>query len=505
MATISEVIPDLELPERVRMGDEPVFMKPSEGDPLPNLMTILSMIPLAKKVMTESGVLLENYGENSEWWRGASVGTSTDRPELDWNASQEEEEEHKAFIRSQDDLELLWETQRLMAFMHGSERLYGSVQALANLPAMENSPEVSTDVEPIDNMDKFLMGWSHAMQIHTDDPEAQLFRIEIGTKGGDVAAWVIDLGIDPDAGGNSLYDKLDWMLWYQYEDNTLDEEKEEEEDTASKSPHTDMALWRAPPILVMRVRSMRQLGVPLDVEVPATLWLDRYMAENKDAAKKMRSDALRIRRSIRRIDERIDKLEMVGGQRHKQTRQWVNAEEGGVPTALELLGTSIAYLDQKKVAEESDDANPLSPLSGGDDLDFERDLLTDTQHAKALADKLRDLKNKLETELVNLKQQKAELHEESEKVHSLLKPADTIVEDWTASGPMDTEDGEESSRNVRSAEPQQPKYKYSLRGVSVNSRNVCLRLGGEGDWPQWHRINWEVDQDVVRQVSINYE
>lgn len=123
-----------EAADRKRPDGSPAFLKPSPaGHRLPALLKILHVIPMAREALLNKSCLLPDYGCDSTWWDGTAIKrlriVNVDREDSDI---------------SNDDV--IYETQRLMAFLDDTKRAYGSIDALASNDAIsrDNSDKIET-------------------------------------------------------------------------------------------------------------------------------------------------------------------------------------------------------------------------------------------------------------------------------------------------------------------------------------------------------------------------
>ena len=116
-----EILLDPEPAERKRDLNVPAFLKPSvDNHRLGALLTIYHEIPLLREVFLNRGVTQVNYGHDNEWWAGKAI-------EVPYISGSEPDERE----------ELIYELQRLMAFLDKTDRSYGSTDALANLSTVK--------------------------------------------------------------------------------------------------------------------------------------------------------------------------------------------------------------------------------------------------------------------------------------------------------------------------------------------------------------------------------
>lgn len=125
--------------DRKRPDGSPAFLKPSPaGHRLPAVLKILHAIPMAREALLNRSCLLPDYGCDKTWWDGTAIKRLR-IVNVDMEDSQ----------TSNDDI--IYETQRLMAFLDDSTRAYGSTDALAN------NDTISRDNS--DKIDTFLKTW----------------------------------------------------------------------------------------------------------------------------------------------------------------------------------------------------------------------------------------------------------------------------------------------------------------------------------------------------------
>lgn len=117
--------------ERKRPPDgAPAFLRPSFSSYyLGGALSILHTIPRARDSFLVRSVLLPDYGRNSKWWSGEKIGFSR-AVDLDGPSFSVPDAE-----------EIIHELQRLMAFLGGTNRAYGSVDVLAELPKIRDQEQ----------------------------------------------------------------------------------------------------------------------------------------------------------------------------------------------------------------------------------------------------------------------------------------------------------------------------------------------------------------------------
>jgi hypothetical protein len=118
-----EVAREVPPQERKRQPGSPAFLKPSAASyNLANVLTILHSIPRAREAFLSRPHVLQNYRHRPDWWSGEKIETLRVINVDGYEASSCEAEDEIA------------EIQRLMAFLDGTDRAYGTVDVLSAMP-----------------------------------------------------------------------------------------------------------------------------------------------------------------------------------------------------------------------------------------------------------------------------------------------------------------------------------------------------------------------------------
>ncbi|PYI26237.1 ubiquitin interaction motif protein [Aspergillus indologenus CBS 114.80] len=270
-----EIIISPDPTERKRREDEPAFIRPSqESTHLGGLVTILHSIPLAREALLLRNRSLPNYGHDSQWWNGQPINlpkivtmSEAHEGDTDWD-------------------DIIYEAQRLVAFLDTTTRAFGSPDALASLQCISQHDRDSA-------VSRFLEAWQEAAI--RADPGNQLGTIfsTTGYNGPMPAEGMMEqkefhlleplVEHDP---GQTLYDVLDRAFWCDRQDQPLEE----------------VWLETLAEVLVMKLESSQK---PLDVIVPTVFYADRYMANSRDAARDFRTRRLQAYGKIDKLDKAI--------------------------------------------------------------------------------------------------------------------------------------------------------------------------------------------------------
>ncbi|KAF2841555.1 hypothetical protein M501DRAFT_1055683 [Patellaria atrata CBS 101060] len=408
-ASSYEVIEDLPVHYRRRVTGEPVILKPlGTPDFLPNLLSILVHIPAARELLQRCGPgLKDDYGENSTWWTGSPI--------QNWDPIHLEDEP-----TYDPEFDLLVETQRLMAFLVHTDRSYGSAEALSNLRAL-------TDVDmhnPKSLSDRFLIAWEIA--VSTLSPEANFRHLfhsvaEQSTKdqSNNVDFWCVDCTLDNTPSGPtwSLYDAMDNHIW------GIDMDGKAED---------NIALKELADVLIIRLNQPDSSATKLNMNIPASWYVDRYLADNVTVTKDMRRQMAKCRDVINQIEEKQHKMQTY---RHPET--------GKATDALLLLKTAMsAFQDVKYKPVNSE--NQLIEVDN-----------TDSQQA-ALDAHNADVIKQLEYIYENVERKVEMLNLEKERVRATLDSISKIL----------TKPSDDPSL--------MPEHIYTLRGVSTSPRITYL-------------------------------
>lgn len=270
------VHPDPE--ERMRRG-LPAFLRPSKNvDSLGALLTILHAIPLAREALLSRDKLIPDYGYHPHWWNGTRIHAPSPSPSADGaNPTMDAPDE------------VLLETQRLMAFLDGTKRSYGSVDALANLLSARRDA-------PRNFLPEFLIKWQlAACPLDEDRRSGSIFESAIHRKfsisDADPTLLLFpnaDLSFEVDR-ADTLYDVIDTNLWPDTPDNRAHE------------------AWMdtVAPVFIMRLSTRSTSDEPIGVKIPPVWYPDRYMESNKEFTQQLRTYRLEAEAELERLEKLI--------------------------------------------------------------------------------------------------------------------------------------------------------------------------------------------------------
>ena len=348
-----EIFPNPSADSRRRHPGAPAFIKPSpQGSYLPALVTILQAIPFAREALLARDLLLEDYGQSSDWWKGRAIPTSSQLL-LDG-------EEHERML----DSSLIHECQRLMAFLELTERAYGNAEVLGDANLVEG-----TDRQP----HRFLGDWRQTISLlQPDNPHADMFLtryrcldpVTARSIHPDQLMPIIDLTITEPSG--DLYRSLDHALWGSLNFG----------DTAE-------AFLEFGDVLTFRVERgpdrTGSIGSGVDIEIPEHIYVDRYLRENAGRMRDLRVEMAQVEESKRRLSDRQARLRRVEKP----------AAGAGTLDAGQLHEVLKPYLTQADVDYLSNDANADGPANTANGITPEQAELFDiAKELQAVADRV---------------------------------------------------------------------------------------------------------------------
>ncbi|RAH44397.1 uncharacterized protein BO95DRAFT_366309 [Aspergillus brunneoviolaceus CBS 621.78] len=264
-----EIIISPDPTDRKRREDEPAFIRPSqESTHLGGLVTILHSIPLAREALLLRNRALPNYGHDSQWWNGQPINlpkivtmSEAHEGDTDWD-------------------DIIYEAQRLVAFLDTTTRAFGSPDALASLQCISQHDRDSA-------VSRFLEAWQEAAVRADQGNQLGTIFSTTGYNGPEEDMMeqkefhLLEPLVEHDP-GQTLYDVLDRAFWCDRPDQPLEE----------------VWLETLAEVLVMKLESSQK---PIDVIVPPVFYADRYMANSRDVAREFRTRRLQAY-------EKIDKL-----------------------------------------------------------------------------------------------------------------------------------------------------------------------------------------------------
>lgn len=247
--TASEYIADPIPSQRQREEGQPAILKPSPRfNYFPAMLTILHSIPQFRNALLSPAVTQDDYWVGEEWWKGNPVGRARIVDDtLGWDEAY--------------GLDVIYETQRLMAFLDNTDRAYTTIESMLDTDAWKQL-ETPFLQDPDDDMLKFLLLWSEAYAKHNPGFEMDGVLRSVVNAQQQVKSFVLDSTVTKRVGRDTdVYDVLDETFFPNSE---------------GKAHITDISN-----VLIIRMEGAKQDTNELGCRVPATLYVDRYLEKNK--------------------------------------------------------------------------------------------------------------------------------------------------------------------------------------------------------------------------------
>ncbi|KAL4800215.1 hypothetical protein BDV19DRAFT_172814 [Aspergillus venezuelensis] len=416
--------------DRKKQAEEPPFIRPSQDSlHLHGLLTILHSIPLAREALLLRNNVLSNYGKDAQWWNGQPINLpkvvtidQAQYDDTDWD-------------------DILYESQRIIAFLDSTNRAFGSADALAGLRSMSTYSSENS-------VCKFLESWQEAaVRADSGNPLTTVFSsmaykqppqldenmaVDEFESPIDKEFFTLEPTVEP-VHGQTLYDVLDGTMWA----DSLGEELD------------DVWLEHVADILTIQLDAAHTANA-VDVKVPATFYPDRYLASCRDIAREYRLQRLEIREDVLKLQNLMDRIS-------------VPKATPGIPSRIVLEKAADAAV-----------ALASEPES------------TESNSARQIASQLHEISRKIEDKLKELGTRQREA-EETLRSYSkyLTEPSDT---------PGEPPVHKYTLRGVCT----EPHVTYVLR------RNPPTETDPNPTGYQWWRLSFSVDDAKARHVQTRH-
>ncbi|KAL4778061.1 ubiquitin interaction motif protein [Aspergillus varians] len=433
---------------RKKKAAEPAFIRPTQDSlHLSGLLTILHSIPLAREALLLRTRVLSNYGRDGQWWNGQPINL----PKI--------VTVHEAQDGDTDWDDILYETQRIIAFLDSTNRAFGSADVLAGLKCM-----ATFDAES--GVSKFLEAWQEAaVYADTGNPLATIFSstaykrppMEVDTPNAEHVVSMdddFDTPIDKEfftlepyfepVQGQTLYDVLDDIMWSDSPGESLD----------------DVWLEHVADILTIRLDSVDATAKAVDVKIPTVFYPDRYLASCREIAREYRLQRLQIREDFFRLRALMDRISRPQGSTTGITSREV----------LEKAASAVATLTPQSSTECDATTAEESTAS------VQQIALQLKAVSQKIEDKLKDLEARQQQAMASLKSYSRYLTEPS------TIPGDPPVHKYTLRG-VCTE----------------PHVTYVLRRNILSSDDSPESNPSDGY--QWWRLSFSVDDSKSSEVQ----
>ena len=302
-----EILLNPEPIDRKRQPNTPAFFKtPSKSHRLSALMKILHAIPMAREALLNRTQTLQDYGYEKDWWDGTPVKVLR-IVNMDADG------------RKIGDDDVIYETQRLMAFLDETDRAYGSTNVLAGVEGV--------GLQDDGKASSFMNIWL-AVTARYGSSLASVFDT-VGTKldpsdpedarSEHLPYLTVRVDSETSGKGLTLYEALDHILW--------GDAKEDDE----------IYFERVGDVVTLEVNNQVENVPGLGVEIPPIWYADRYLPSHKQEARDMLARKAAVTSQLRK-EEKLQ----IGISRFRQS------VGGAEVDAAKLLAKAIAYFERKK-------------------------------------------------------------------------------------------------------------------------------------------------------------
>ncbi|EWC47820.1 hypothetical protein DRE_03020 [Drechslerella stenobrocha 248] len=376
-----EIFLDPSPSERKRTPDQPAFLRPSTGSgSLGPLLTILHSIPASRETLLQRDNILENYGENDHWWSGHVIQLPRVVVEDDPDPIPSE-----AF-------EVIRESQRLMAFLTGTDRAYGTAESLGSIPSIFD-PNSGTIVT------KYFQALRDSLEIIYDKPgartplQSKAVRVSPGMEPNFQVFEVADLTISSSMieQGGSLYDALDALFW---------------EDGLDGTDGTETYAEYLGDVFTLQLRVEDNEHRPCGIQIPAVMHLDRYTEKFKGEMTKMRKEKVVIQSQIDALMEKEQMIRLYSPM-SQPTRNL---------DMVKVLNATKKYFEQS--------SNPNLLITEGDVAAEER-----VKRCSEAAKQLAEIETRIQQKIAGLKAQRDALRDKLDNLKAIFTSPTNTLED----------------------------------------------------------------------------
>lgn len=262
---------------RKRSPEVPVFLGSRQDNALRrrhrlgNLMMVLHEIPAARNFFLLLEGASPSYGNNNQWWRGDPIRPSLDTTLDDWSTN---------------DVHLVDELQRLVAFLDSTDRSYGTADGLCLTTSLK---DVSWD--PVVRFYESLFNSSNTDEIPRMWTKVVIELSESRSRPQEFAILEFRVSNDTPDFLRNLYGQWDFIFWLT------------QENALSKCPNEDVdqiASIQVP----SQVLTIRVATEGPRIEMPETLYIDRYLEANLGLARATQRKMLRMWKAIEVANEK---------------------------------------------------------------------------------------------------------------------------------------------------------------------------------------------------------
>ncbi|KAI4260280.1 MAG: hypothetical protein LQ352_000402 [Teloschistes flavicans] len=402
--TAKEILLNPEANFRRRLAEAPAFLRPSPArHRLPGLIKILHTVPAAREALLCRECLQTQYDHHNEWWDGVPI--------------QSAQIVHSEEVHDKHSQDVIYECQRLMAFLDETKRAYGSSEALSTLPGIRECNGDSVIRE-------FLDTWCDAVMCHSRSaPMARIFQSRgIRTRGGDQDTedtTILDLSVDESSfeSGQTLYETMDSILWPNWD---------------GSDPEHEVFLDKVADVFIVRISRRDDTAKSLDIKFPPVWYSDRYRKSSQPRIRQTLADRAAIKKEMDELDARKARVSAL-----KSTIQ-----PGKSVEINRLLHIAQQYFE-KSATYQGTPGNPVSSVG-------EDDGVPRMERYNRIAEELKLLSERVARKLRTFEESKDKAREQLRELSKLFTEPSDDVED-------------------------SPRDRYTLRGVCADVDTVYVQ------------------------------
>ncbi|KAI4208017.1 MAG: hypothetical protein LQ346_000181 [Caloplaca aetnensis] len=431
-STANEVIPSPEPKDRRRQPSTPAFLRPSlAGHRLPGVVKILHAIPAAREALLSRNLVSNDYGHQNEWWDGAIIESPRiTHDEADLQTSSKD---------------IIYESQRLMAFLDDTERAYGSSEALSNLPGIREHQDDTV-------IKSFINTWEAAAAHHNSASHfSNIFRsrgtriLQGGDSHEDISIVELDLTGQHPEPGLTLYDSMDAFLWPDWDGTEHDQQ---------------VFFEKVADVFIVHATRTEDTMKGIDITIPPVWYSDRYRQPSQPRVQQMLAEKAAVRKEIEGLNAR-----------KRKASEFKRRHQGGESMEVDRL-LEVARQHMEKSVEFG--MNSQQAQAAASDSQQDPTLEAYSRIAKQLKTLSDRVTGKLQV-----------FEESKERARSRLRELSELFTEPS---------------NVPG---ESPRDRYTLRGICADPHTVyvqertnpqseenLLDLKGEAEW-QWWRLNFE--------------
>ncbi|CAK7209501.1 hypothetical protein SBRCBS47491_000465 [Sporothrix bragantina] len=463
---------------RMRAEGTPAFLRSrqtgQDASTLSALLTVLHAIPLARNSFLAAGEQPVTYGQNSEWWKGGRIDP-TGVPEPDQTMrlnsvinvdSDEDIGYEQPSLGSEGARELIDEIHRLMAFLDSTTRAYGTADRVADSRMVRDCYGIDTDQKLFEALRRLALP-AVERTFYSNVQLLAIMDLKSPTRSESYA--ILDIKVDSETGANGplsastdLYSAMDNLYWEDLYRFYPGQQRVAVEDS-------NMAIIsRIAPVQILHLNVTPNQDAPKNFDVPAVLYPDRYLGENKDRAVELQLKLQKVYDALINVDKLLYQIKTymdVTDPNQPIARDKVILSEQAINFAVQKEWQQKARVAwERYTAKRNANKDPKASTSGHE-FDFS---VADIDAAEPATEEERSMRRLLQAEIAvhirklkSMRRKTAKLDAEKEALEELARrirkkyTVPSVSENWY------------------------PTHKYVLRGVIVSPSKFyfCRREG----------------------------